>query len=75
MGHVAADGHYWPETFYLGAMQGRQALYDALADCVSKHELSEGQAVDVARRLLFDNANRLYRLDLEANWETDGADH
>lgn len=26
-----ADGHWWPESFYLGSLQGRQALFDVRA--------------------------------------------
>lgn len=66
---ILADGHYWAETFYLGARQGRQALFEFLADTVTRDELSEVQAAHIAKSLLFDNANRLYKLDLEPAWE------
>ena len=23
-----ADGHFWPESYYLGTLQARQALYE-----------------------------------------------
>lgn len=25
----AADGHFWPESYYLGTLQARQALFEA----------------------------------------------
>jgi hypothetical protein len=66
---TVADGHYWAETFYLGARQGRQALFEFLADTVARDELSEVQAAHIAKGLLFENANILYKLNLEPAWE------
>jgi hypothetical protein len=57
--------------FYLGALQGRQALADVLTECVVREELSEEQAKDVAKRLLFENANRIYKLGLTPEWTTE----
>ncbi|TDL27641.1 hypothetical protein BD410DRAFT_782772 [Rickenella mellea] len=60
----STDGHYWPETYYLATLQARQALYDVLSDFVEKAELSESQAVNIVKLVLFDNANSIYRLGL-----------
>jgi hypothetical protein len=34
--YYAADGHWWPESYYLGSIQARQALYDV---CVKFYQL------------------------------------
>ena len=62
--HIA-DGHWWPETYYLGTIQAREVLYEVLAEYVQKGDLTEAQAVGVAQRSLFDNSNRLYGLKLK----------
>lgn len=60
-----ADGHWWPETYYLGTIQAREVLYEVLGEAVERGDLSEAQAVGIVRRALFDNANKLYKLGLQ----------
>ncbi|KAJ7077817.1 amidohydrolase 2 [Mycena belliarum] len=60
----STDGHWWPESFYLGTIQARQALYAVLSDVVASGELSEGAAVAVVQNALFHNSNKLYNLGL-----------
>lgn len=60
-----ADGHFWPEVFYLSSLQARETLYDVLSDFVKRGEMSEERAVDVVKGALFWNANRIYALGLE----------
>ncbi|KAF5352937.1 hypothetical protein D9758_007872 [Tetrapyrgos nigripes] len=60
----STDGHWWPESYYLGSIQARQALYDVLSDIVKTNELTELQAVTIAENALFHNANRIYNLGL-----------
>jgi len=60
----STDGHYWPETFYLGSLQARQALYEVLSKTVSRSELTEDEAIDIVERVLFHNSNELYQLGL-----------
>ncbi|THU93831.1 amidohydrolase 2 [Dendrothele bispora CBS 962.96] len=60
----STDGHWWPESYYLGTVQARQAIYDVLSDIVKKGELTELQAVAIAENALFYNANNLYKLKL-----------
>jgi len=61
----STDGHWWPESYYLGAIQAREALYDVLSESVRNQELTEKQAVAVVQGALFHNANRVYNLGLE----------
>ncbi|KAJ7579017.1 amidohydrolase 2 [Mycena floridula] len=60
----STDGHWFPESFYLGTLQARNALYIVLAEIVSSGELTEAQAVTIVQNSLFHNANRIYRLGL-----------
>ncbi|TFK37638.1 amidohydrolase-domain-containing protein [Crucibulum laeve] len=60
----STDGHWWPESYYLGTMQARQALYDVLKEVVDAQEATESQAVGIVENALFHTANKLYRLGL-----------
>lgn len=87
-----ADGHWWPETYYLATKQVREILlevrsYDieitttvlcsdqrlillqVLTECVESKELTLDQAVGVVRGALFDNANKVYKLNLVPDLE------
>ncbi|KAF5314345.1 hypothetical protein D9619_011902 [Psilocybe cf. subviscida] len=59
----SSDGHWWPESFYLGAYQARQALFEVLAEYVDRRELTENAAVGIIEGALFGNAKWLYKLD------------
>ncbi|KIK56197.1 hypothetical protein GYMLUDRAFT_47409 [Collybiopsis luxurians FD-317 M1] len=61
----STDGHWHPESFYLGTIQARQALYDVLSDIVSAGELTEAQAVRVVQNALFWNSDSVYKLGLK----------
>ncbi|KAH8101284.1 amidohydrolase-domain-containing protein [Cristinia sonorae] len=61
----STDGHWWPESYYLGTVQAREVLYDVLSASVKAQEMTEAQAIGVVKRALFDNANKLYNLGLE----------
>ncbi|EJD06100.1 uncharacterized protein FOMMEDRAFT_78898 [Fomitiporia mediterranea MF3/22] len=60
----STDGHFWPETYYLGTIQSREVLYEVLAESIQNGELSEQQAVGIVKRALFENSNKLYNLGL-----------
>jgi hypothetical protein len=59
---VPGDGHFWPESYYLGIVQARQALYDVLAELVVKGELTEKDGVRIIGLALFHTAKRVYQL-------------
>lgn len=61
--HIA-DAHWWPESYYLGTMQAREALYEVLKECVRREEMTEERAIEVVKGALFGNANRVYSLGL-----------
>ncbi|THH09993.1 hypothetical protein EW145_g1634 [Phellinidium pouzarii] len=65
----STDGHWWPETYYLGTIQAREVLYEILAESVGRSELTEQQAVGIVHRVLFENSNRIYSLGLEPDLE------
>ncbi|KDR74123.1 hypothetical protein GALMADRAFT_71467 [Galerina marginata CBS 339.88] len=58
----SSDGHWWPESYYLGVFQAREALYEVLSEFVRKEEMTEGEAVKVIGRCLYDTAARVYQL-------------
>ncbi|KJA22191.1 hypothetical protein HYPSUDRAFT_41369 [Hypholoma sublateritium FD-334 SS-4] len=58
----SSDGHWWPESYYLGIYQARLALFDVLADIVIREELDEGAAVKIVQDALYFNSEKLYRL-------------
>ncbi|KAH6911885.1 amidohydrolase-domain-containing protein [Coprinopsis sp. MPI-PUGE-AT-0042] len=60
----STDGHWWPESFYLGSHQARSALFKVLAEMVHDDDLAEHQAILIAQKALFHNANDLYKLGL-----------
>ncbi|KAG5338107.1 hypothetical protein C0989_008240 [Termitomyces sp. Mn162] len=61
----SSDGHIRPESYYLGSIQAREALYEVLSNIVRAGELSEAVAIDIVQKALFHNANRLYKLNLQ----------
>jgi len=65
----STDGRWWPETFYLAAVQTREVLYEVLSEFVQKGDMVERQAIDLTKKALFENANRVYKLGLEPVWD------
>ncbi|EIW56717.1 uncharacterized protein TRAVEDRAFT_127334 [Trametes versicolor FP-101664 SS1] len=61
----STDGHYWPESYYLGTLQARQALFEVLESSIRRWELTLPQAIGIVKRAFFENANRIYGLGLE----------
>ncbi|PPJ57641.1 hypothetical protein CBER1_00243 [Cercospora berteroae] len=60
----STDAHHFPETYYLGSVQGRAALEKAFCEYVEQGDLSVDEAVDAVKRILFENSNSLYQLGL-----------
>ncbi|KAK0200926.1 amidohydrolase 2 [Desarmillaria ectypa] len=63
----STDGHWFPETYYLGTLQARTALCEVLSELVTSGDLTEKQAVKIVQDVLFHNSNRVYNLGLEPN--------
>ncbi|KIM37912.1 hypothetical protein M413DRAFT_30568 [Hebeloma cylindrosporum] len=59
----SSDGHWWPESYYLGSLQAREALYEVLSEQVGRNELTERQAVGIIENALYNTAARLYALN------------
>lgn len=73
------DGRWWPESYYLGILQAREALYDVsakpgdestadnmlqtLSDSVLRGEMGEMEAIKIVERALYLNAAKLYHLE------------
>ncbi|KDQ54522.1 hypothetical protein JAAARDRAFT_135303 [Jaapia argillacea MUCL 33604] len=61
----STDGHWWPESYYLGSLQAREALYEVLSQLITARDLTEIQAIQIVKNALFHNSNRIYRLGLQ----------
>ncbi|CAG8568788.1 15064_t:CDS:10 [Dentiscutata erythropus] len=60
----STDGHYHPESFYVAAIQGRETLGRVLLDSVENGELSYEETIKIAKQIMFENSNTLYKLNL-----------
>jgi predicted TIM-barrel fold metal-dependent hydrolase len=58
----SSDAHSIPELFWLGPGRARSALETVFGDLIDAGELDASEAVDFARRILHDNAAKLYGL-------------
>jgi predicted TIM-barrel fold metal-dependent hydrolase len=54
------------ESYWLAAISARRALAAALAEMISANEVSEPEALKLARLFLHDNAARLYGMQTQA---------
>ncbi|KAI1790899.1 amidohydrolase-domain-containing protein [Ganoderma leucocontextum] len=61
----STDAHFWPESYYLGALQARQAIFEVMENSIRKLELTLPQAIGIVKRVFFENANKVYNLGLE----------
>ncbi len=60
---AGTDGHSTPESHWYGAYSWRRALTAVLNNLIAERFVSETQALDIAGRLLHENARALYSLD------------
>ena len=61
----STDGHWFPETFWLANLQGREALSRVLTEYVNSGDLTVPEAVRATKAVFYENAARLYGLGLE----------
>ena len=61
----STDGHYFPETYWLANVQGREVMEKVFCEYVKLEDLSVPQAVQAVKDILFENSNKLYRLKLK----------
>ncbi|CAI2177969.1 14333_t:CDS:10 [Funneliformis geosporum] len=60
----STDGHYLPESFYVAAIQVREALGKVLLKAVGNEDFTIEEAVKIAKQIMFENSNELYKLNL-----------
>lgn len=60
-----SDGFGLPEIFWLGVKVGKKVLEQCLDALLEKGALGEGEIEGMARRVLFENANELYRMGFD----------
>lgn len=53
----------WEEFTWIGVQSGKEALALALTDMMHDNEIPRGEAISIARRVLRENAARLYNLN------------
>ncbi|KAJ5797979.1 uncharacterized protein N7503_007275 [Penicillium pulvis] len=70
----STDGHFHPETFWLANKQFRQALEKVFIDYVQHGDYTISQAKTAAADILFNNSNRLYRLQLTPQYNTESTE-
>jgi hypothetical protein len=58
----ASDASRYPEVFLVAASAHREALADALGELVDLGIMEAGTAADAGRRVLAENARRIYNL-------------
>ena len=58
----ASDASRYPEVFYVAAVLHREALAEAIGELIDRDILSRATALDAGRRVLAENARRVYRL-------------
>ncbi|MDI1485632.1 MAG: hypothetical protein OHK93_003821 [Ramalina farinacea] len=61
----STDGHWFPETFWLANVQGREAMRTVLMEYVEREDLTMQEAFRATRAIFFENSNRLYQLGLK----------
>jgi len=61
---IILDGHYLPESFYVAAIQARETLGKVLLDSVENKDFTIEEAVKIAKQIMFENSNKLYKLNL-----------
>lgn len=61
----STDGHWFPETFWLANMQGREAMREVLGEYVEREDLTLQESMRATRAVFFDNSNRIYQLGLK----------
>lgn len=64
----STDGHFFPETFWLGNKQFRQALETVLVDYVTRGDYTIEQAKNTAAEILFHNSNKIYNLNQQPQY-------
>ena len=60
----STDGHWFPETFWLANLQGREAMTRVLEEYVEREDLTLQEAMRATKAIFFENSNRIYQLGL-----------
>ncbi|KAI5239678.1 glutamine synthetase/guanido kinase [Aureobasidium subglaciale] len=61
----STDAHHFGEVYWLALKQFRQAFEKILVEYVREEDLTVEQAIDAAKDIYFNNANRVYNLRAE----------
>ncbi|KAG9123667.1 hypothetical protein FRC07_014349, partial [Ceratobasidium sp. 392] len=61
----SSDAALHPERYYLGAVQSKDVMAEVLADNIAREEISFDDAIKIAKRIFFENSNKLYNLGID----------
>ncbi|RHZ52886.1 hypothetical protein Glove_456g18 [Diversispora epigaea] len=61
----SSDGHIHPESFYVATIQTRETLSKVLSNLVENGDFTIDEAVNIAKQIMFESSNKLYKLNLE----------
>ncbi|CAG8435450.1 9146_t:CDS:10 [Ambispora gerdemannii] len=60
----STDGHHVPEVFYCAVVEARETLTKVLMEVIENGDLNIEEAIEIAKKILFFNANLVYNLSL-----------
>ncbi|KAF2838615.1 hypothetical protein M501DRAFT_821685 [Patellaria atrata CBS 101060] len=58
----SSDGHFFPETYWLGLVQFREVMEQVILEYVEKKDITTDQATAIVENIYFHNSNELYNL-------------
>ncbi|KAK5173189.1 uncharacterized protein LTR77_003311 [Saxophila tyrrhenica] len=62
---LSTDGHFFPDTYWLANVQGREAIERVMCEYVEKEDLEVKDAMKAVKDVFFENSNKLYDLRLK----------
>ncbi|KAF4556118.1 Glutamine synthetase-like protein 2 [Elsinoe fawcettii] len=67
----STDGHHFPETYWLANKQFRHVLLKIFKDLLAEDVIDLNDAIQAVKDILFENANRIYNLNIVLGEEQD----
>lgn len=65
----SADGHFFPETYWLANKQFREVWLELLIEYIQKEDITPHQAIGMTKDILFNNSNSLYDLRYQVEFK------
>ena len=61
----STDGHFYPETYWLANVQGREVIEKVICEYVEAEDLTVHDAMRAVKDIFFENSNQLYSLGVK----------